>query len=140
MEKSIICLGTFYRRNFIQPIPIDVIEQCSQHLTIFFRHRFAYKLIPSTFVFANPFHFWFNSYIIKDPYKTKISKTLSNNTIFFFFIINKKFIEDQGKINTYGYTRCTSLVTPEKSKDQGILVNLANLAHLFQIFFHRITP
>lgn len=68
--------STFGKRNFIHPVPVDIIKQCSEHLTIFFRYIFSCKLIPSTLIFTNPLHLCLNPNFLKNTCKIMFDVTL----------------------------------------------------------------
>lgn len=66
---------TFSKRNLFYPIPINVVEQSSQHLTVFIWYVFTCKLIPSTFIFTNPLNLWLNPNFLQDTCKTIVDST-----------------------------------------------------------------
>ena len=99
-----------------------MISSCTLTLRVLFGRTMLFvTTISSSTVTASPAIMIINSQHWSKH--TVITAFVTSKALkyFFFLISNKKFIEDQGKINTNGYTRCTSLVTPEKSKDLGIL-------------------
>ena len=101
-----------------------MISSCTLTLRVLFGRTMLFvTTISSSTVTASPAIMIINSqHWSKHTVITAFVTSKALKYIYIFFLIsNKKFIEDQGKINTNGYTRCTSLVTPEKSIGQGIL-------------------
>lgn len=76
LNQATHCKITFSKRNFFYPIPINIVKQSSQHLTILVRYVFTCKLIPRTLIFTNPLNLWLNPNFLQDTYKTIFDTTL----------------------------------------------------------------